>query len=202
MLDEPARVGELAFVAAVHLVRVEDPVRVHRHRRLQLVAEVDDQRFADAHFEQRPRHLRRPERFFEVGGPGAVGPGGELGLALDRHVHHLVAAGGDDVPLDRLGGDPVLARRAVDGEGGELGRCRRVAGLRVAAPARRPRRPPPPSAAPRRPWQPVDVDLPFAGADLVPGERAEERAAAERQEPAPVDPVPVHRPTSPRAVIS
>ena len=41
--------------------------------------------------------------------------------------------------------------------------------------------------------QPVDVDLPFVAADLVPGERAEERAAAQRQEPAPVHPVPVHR---------
>ena len=32
----------------------------------------------------------------------------------------------------------------------------------------------------------VDVDLPFVGADLLPGERAEEHAAAEREEPAAV----------------
>ncbi|MFT3866189.1 MAG: hypothetical protein QM729_18145 [Solirubrobacterales bacterium] len=170
-------------------------MRVHRHRRVQLVAEVDDEGFADADFEQRPGDLRRAQRLLEVGGPGAVGPGGELGLALDRHVHHLVAAGRADVPLHRLGGDPVLLRRRagrfqVDELGG--------AGARPGDGALR-------SRFGRRHLRRhghalgvgVDVDLAFAGADLVPGERAEEHAAAEREEPAPIH-VHAHRsgPTS------
>jgi len=49
--------------------------------------------------------------------------------------------------------------------------------------------------------QPIDVDLPFVAADLVPGERAEERAAAQRQEPAPVHAVEVHRAYSRTVVV-
>jgi len=174
-------------------------VRVHRHRRLQLVAEWTTSVFADAPLREQRAPAPSPARAvsFEVGGPGAVGPGGELGLALDRHVHHLVAAGGDDVPLDRLGviqysrAGPLTVRRRAR----RCPRCRRA----------RPRRPPPQPRVGGRHLrrhldalgQPVDVDPPFVATDLVPGERAEERAAAQRQEAAPVHPVPGHpSPTS------
>jgi hypothetical protein len=111
LLDEAAGVGELALVGPVHLLRVEDPVRVDAHRRPQLVLEVDHHRVTDVGLDQRAGNRPRAERRLEVRRVGAVDVGVELGLALDLLVHHLVLAGGDDVPALWLGPDPVLAPR-------------------------------------------------------------------------------------------
>ena len=184
VLDEAAGVGPPALVGAVHLVRVEDPVRVHRHRRAQLVAEVDDDGVADFGFDQRARDGRRPERRGEVGAVGAVAVGAEGGLPLDRLGHHLVAAGGDDVPVAFLGGDPVFARRPGADQG------RQVGGDRLAAVAVR-------RAHARRhldlAGQGADVDLPLVGRHLLAGQGAEERHPPEAEEAPAVDRVEAHR---------
>ena len=66
LLDEPARIGVLALVGAVHVDRVLEAVRVHRHRRRELAAEVDGDRLADVRLEQRAGHRGRAERLGEV----------------------------------------------------------------------------------------------------------------------------------------
>ena len=168
LLDEAAGVGVLPLVGAVHVARVLHPVRVDRHRRLDLVLEVDDDRVADVRLDQRPGNRRRPERLGEAGGVGAVRVGLELRLPADLLAHHLVALVRDDVPVHGLGLDPVLAPAGhVSGQNrlrglpesalallrrGDLGRDRHLG------------------------REALDVGAPV-GEDLLPGEGAEEDPA-------------------------
>ncbi len=188
-LDEAAGVGPLALVGAVHLVGVEDPVRVHRHRRRQLVAEVDDDGVADFGFDQRPRHRRLAQRAFEPGAVEPVAVGAELRLALSPSGPSSGRGGWGRCPTA-----PARPRSSTRASG------RRSAATPAAAPPgpRRATPPPSPSAAPSPARaSPSTSILPFVGRDLLAGDRAEQGAAGEGEEPPPVDRVGRHaRPTS------
>jgi hypothetical protein len=184
LLHEPARVGELALVGAIHLLCVEDPVRVDGHGGGQLVLEVDDDRVADLRFDQRAGDRRRAERRLEVRRVGAVGVGGELGLALDLLVHHLILARGDDVPAHLLGSDPVLAARAgaaLRQNRLSLGRAGRRLSRRHLRRHRDLGR------------KLVDVGAPV-GEHLLAGERAEEQPARAGEELSTAERIQVHGP--------
>ena len=143
-LDEAAGVGVPALVGAVHLLRVEDAVRVDRHRgstwlrKLTTIASPVSASISGPGIVAGPSGAAKPAEY------GAVGVGDELRLAPDLAVHHRVAAAGDDVPLHRLGLDPVLAPGpdAVD-------RQRRLPAPRRRAPRRRPSAAPATSLASR-----------------------------------------------------
>ncbi len=113
VLDEAAGLGVLALVGAVHVMGVEDPVRVHRDRHAGLVAEIDHDGVPGLRLQQWPRDLGRPQRLGKAGGPRLVGERRERGLPGDLPVHHPVVMGGDDVPLGGPDGlDPVCLNLA------------------------------------------------------------------------------------------
>lgn len=160
-------------------------MRVHRHGRLQFVAEVHDHGVADFGFDHRPGDAGGRQRVPEVGAVGPVAVGVEGGLpVLDWRRHHLVAVGGDDVPGSLLGRDPVFARRAGADQGGEI----RADGLAAAGVG---------GLHPRRhldlAGQRADVDLPLVGRHLLPGQGAEKRHAAEAEEAPTVNRIEAQR---------